>query len=188
VIITALHLFGPGGGMSRDLSPNEIPKAVKRLRLDGCFAASRTIVLDSEPLVIPEAAPLGESGQAGDIAAFWGPSDERLYCVEMSDATLTPGQSVWLVASLLEGAPADQRLHHAKVLGIRSGENVLYQYDNPKLSKQATSGAPIVDQAGKLVAINLGGFEDEGHVTGVGNPVGRFRKYLEAAAQRAAKR
>ena len=95
--------------MSRDVRPNELPKAVKRLRLDDCFAASRTIVLDSEPLVIPEAAPLGESGQAGDIAAFWGPSDERVYCLEMSDATLVEGQSVWLVASLLEGAPADQR-------------------------------------------------------------------------------
>ena len=188
VIISALHLFGPGGGMSRDVPPNELPKAVKRLRLDDCFAASQTIVLDSEPLVIPEAAPLGESGQAGDIAAFWGPSGERLYCVKVSDATLVEGQSVWLVASLIEGAPADQRLHHAKVLGIHSGENVLYQYDNPKLSKQATSGAPIVDQTGKLVAINLGGFEDEGHVIGVGNPVARFRKHLEAAAQRTAKR
>ncbi len=188
VIVTAMHLFGPGGGMSRDVPPNELPKAVKRLRLDDCFAASPTIVLDSEPLVIPEAAPIGESGQAGDIAAFWGPSDERVYCLEMSDATLVEGQSVWLVASLLAGAPADQRLHHAKVLGTHSGENVLYQYDNPKLSKQATSGAPIVDQAGRLVAVNLGGFEDEGQIIGVGNPVGRFRKFLEAAAQIAARR
>ena len=106
----------------------------------------------------------------------------------MSDATLVEGQSVWLVASLLEGAPADQRLHHAKVLGIHSGENVLYQYDNPKLSKQATSGAPIVDQAGRLVAVNLGGYEDEGQIIGIGNPVGRFRKFLEAAAQIAARR
>jgi hypothetical protein len=77
--------------MSRDVPPNELPKAVKRLRLDDCFAAGRTIVLDSEPLVIPE-------------------------------------------------------------------------------------------------AVNLGGFEDEGKIIGVGNPVGRFRKFLEAAAQIAARR
>ncbi len=64
----------------------------------------------------------------------------------------------------------------------------MYQYDNPKLSKQATSGAPIVEQAGRLVAVNLGGYEDEGQIIGVGNPVGRFRKFLEAATQKTKRR
>jgi hypothetical protein len=187
VIVTALHLLGPGGGMSRDVSHGEIAKAVKRLRLDDCFAASRTILLESEPLVIPEAAPIGKSGNAGDLAAFWAPMEEHVYCLEMSEAKPVAGESVWLAASLLRGAPADQRLHGASVLGTDEYGLLLYRYDNPKLSKQATSGAPIVNRAGQLVAINLGGYESEGAVIGAGNPVSRFRKYLEAAAQRSAK-
>jgi len=187
VIVTALHLLGPGGGMSGDVPPGEIAKAVKRLRLDDCFAASRTILLQSEPLVIPDAAPIGKSGNAGDLAAFWAPMDEHVYCLEMSEAKPVVGESVWLAASLLRGAPKEERLHRASVLETGDDGLMLYLYDNPKLSKQATSGAPILNQAGQLVAINLGGYESEGTVIGAGNPVSRFRKYLEAAAQRTVK-
>jgi hypothetical protein len=187
VIVTALHLLGPGGGMSRDVPPGEIAKAVKRLRLDDCFAASHAILLESEPLVIPEAAPMGKSGKAGDLAAFWAPIYEHFYCLEMSEAKPVVGEPVWLAASLLGGAPKEQRLHRAKVLESDDDGMMLYLYDNPKLVKQATSGAPILNQAGQLVAINLGGYESEGTVIGAGNPVSGFRKYLEAAAQRTLK-
>jgi hypothetical protein len=187
VIVTALHLLGPGGGMSRDVPPGEIAKAVKRLRLDDCFAASRTILLESEPLFIPDAAPMGKSGNAGDLAAFWAPMDEHVCCLEMSEAKPLAGESVWLAASLVRGAPKEQRLHRASVLETDADGLLLYRYENPKLSKQATSGAPIVNQSGQLVAINLGGYESGGTVIGAGNPVSRFRKYLEAAAQRSVK-
>jgi hypothetical protein len=181
VILTAIHLLGPGGGMSRDVPPAEIPKVVKGLRLHDCFDVQRTMTFASEPLVIREAAPLGASGRAGDIVAFWAPKKEELHCVEMSVAASKRGEQVWLVASVVSGAPADQRLHPARVMGMDDGY-LLYQYENPKVSKQATSGAPVINQSGRLVAINLGGFESDDQMVGIGNPVGRFRKYLETAA------
>jgi hypothetical protein len=42
--------------------------------------------------------------------------------------------------------------------------------DNPNHFGQATSGAPIVNQAGQLVAINVGGFELEGRSSGLAIP------------------
>jgi hypothetical protein len=187
VVVTALHLFGPGGGMSREVPPGEIGEAVRRLRLDDCFAASRTILLESEPLVIPESAPFGKSGNAGDLAAFWAPIDEHLYCLEMSETKPVVGESVWLAAWLLRGAPKEQRLHRASVLETGDDGQLHYRFDNPNHFGQATSGAPIVNQAGQLVAINIGGYKSWGAFIGIGNPVNRFRKYLEAAAQRTAK-
>jgi hypothetical protein len=167
--------------MSRDVPPADIPKVVKRLRLHDCFDDERIVTFASEPLVIREAAPPGATGRAGDVAAFWGPKKEELHCIEMSDTASKRGDAVWLVASVVSGAPGDQRLHPATVIGTEEGY-LLYRFDNPKLSKQATSGAPVVNQSGVLVAVNLGGYQSQGRMIGIGNPVGRFRKYLETAA------
>ena len=167
--------------MSRDVPPAEIPKVVKQLRLHDCFDGNRTMTFASEPLVMRDTAPLGESSKAGDIVAFWGPKKEELHCVEMSDAAPKAGDTVWLVASLISGAPKEQRLHSARIIGKEDGY-LTYRFDNPRLAIRATSGAPVVNESGRLVAVNLGGSQSEKYSIGVGNPVGRFRKHLETAA------
>jgi len=181
VILTALHLLGPSGGMSRDVAPADVPRRVKELRLRPCFGEKGELKLPAEAIVIPQAAPLGKVGPAGDVVAFWGPAGDGVHAAELAADLPGKGEPVWLVAQLLSGAPKDQRLHRARVVGTDEDGDYVYRYDNPKVVIRATSGAPVVNGAGQVVAINLGGGQSNGGVTGVGNPVTRFRKYLEAA-------
>jgi hypothetical protein len=184
ILLTAIHLLGPAGGMAKDVPPADVPKVVHRLRLNDCFSEGHEIQFASEPLVIPEAAPLGEPGKAGDVLAFWGPSDKRIHVLELAPEAPGKDEPVWLVAPLRSGAPAEQRLHPASMVGITKAGEYVYRFDNPKLSIRGTSGAPVLNAAGELVAINLGGYDDDGKVFGLGNPVEQFKRHLLAAAKK----
>jgi hypothetical protein len=183
ILLTATHLLGPDGGCPRKVLPAELPQVVKSVTLRDCFNESIEIASPGAPIVIPEAAPLDDRSKAGDILAFWGSANPEIHTYSLAAAQPARGTRVWLAAAVLDGAPATQRLHPASVAGIRGGF-LLYRYDNPKLVIQATSGAPVLNSAGDVVAINLGEAEQGGVTYGVGNPVSRFLPFLEAAIKR----
>lgn len=187
LLLTALHLLGPAGGMPKDVPPTEVPKVVKRLRLTDCFQASRELQLASEPLVIAAAAPARKPGKAGDVLAFWGPSEKRTRELELATKTPGQGERVWLVASLRSGAPPEQWMHPAVLVGINKEGEAIYRFDNLKMELRATSGAPVLNKAGQVVAIHLGGGAEDGKLYGFGNPVERFRPHLETAAKQSSK-
>jgi hypothetical protein len=184
ILLTAIHLLGPDGGSPRKVLPAELPQVVKSVALKDCFDPSLEIANAGAPVVIPEAAALDDPSKAGDILAFWGSQTPQIHNYRLADAKVAKGTRVWLAAAVLEGAPATQRLHAATVAGLTQDGFLLYRYENPKLSIRATSGAPVLNSSGEVVAINLGGAEQKGFVYGVGNPVGRFLPYLESAIKR----
>ena len=83
---------------------------------------------------------------------------------------------MWLAAQVLDGAPPTERLHAARTGDVPSSatSDLNYEFENPDIDHRATSGAPILNGDGDVVAINLG--------LGFANPVVRFRYYLEKAA------
>jgi hypothetical protein len=161
---------------------------MKALTLTDCFDSSIHIARPGPPLVIPDAGPLGQATRAPDILAFWGPEGPSVAAGRLAAATPARGVRVWLAASLREGAPPAQRLHPATVLGTDQDGDLLYRFDHPHLSLRATSGAPVPNAAGAVVAINLGGGREGKDLHGVGNPVGRFGPPLDAAVKRTAAR
>lgn len=91
---------------------------------------------------------------------------------------------MWLIASVMHGAPKSQLLHAATVEEDQKGEFLRYIFDNPKMNLSRTSGAPILNSDGEVVAINVAADTTRGKLVGLGTPVTRFRPYLEAAVKR----
>lgn len=182
VLLTAIHLLGPAGGLAQAIPAAEVPRAVTQVSLEDCFDSSPLETFDARAILIPDAAPLGSASKAGDLVAFWLPMDAAVHPARLARTNPKAGTKVWLAASLVEGAPPSQRLHAATVRGIDEEGNIVYLFDNVRLSIRATSGAPVLDSKGEVVAVNLGGYEENGMKFGLGNPIDRFRPHLESAA------
>lgn len=149
-LLSALHLFGPNGGMAADVPWNAMPA---RAKLGQCKAFVDGAAWKGGAALPVPAAPL----TTRDVAAF--PLDPaslgKAPHLKFAAAPPKPGEPVWLVAQVI-GAPRALLLHRATVL---PGEPDLlsFRYDDPTVEIRATSGAPIVNAAGEVVGLNLGG-------------------------------
>lgn len=173
LVMTALHLVDTttGGG----------PADVKRVLLRDAFGPESGVPIGSATtfLVLPAAAH-GKESESGDVAALWASDDSYFPTVSLAAQNPAQGDSIWLVCPILKGAPEKQRFHRAVVDSVVEGD-LVYWFDNAELDFTATNGAPLVNQAGEVVAINLGGAIEGGKRSGFGNPVERFRAALKQA-------
>ena len=188
VLVTAMHLFGPGGGLKDAMDPDDLRHGVSRAELTGFGRGAKHMLFEVESLTPNEAQPCCQ-GQPmhgiGDVAAFTAP--ERLVSVALplAGTPAVQGQHVTLLAEVL--APANAGLRHgAVVLGMHDGM-LMYKFDDPTLELRATSGAPIVDDAGQVVAINLSGGHllrtEPAALVGGGNPTAAWRDAVEAGCR-----
>ncbi len=181
IALTAIHLLGPAGGLDRDVPGAEVPEVTQRVILEECFNSEIQLDIGSMALSIPPAAPLNSPSLAGDIAAFWITGSAKVTALPIAERDPVKGERIWLAGPVIGGAPRTRRLHAARVHSFEEG-NLYFQYDNPAIELRATSGAPVLNANGQVVAINLGGGQMNGNVIGVGNPVSRFRPHLVQAA------
>lgn len=181
VLLSAIHLLGPMGGLEVDIPAEKVGTEVEELTLTPLFRGGE-ISLPARAITIPGASPMGSAATGpGDVVAFWLPPNDAFEPLTLATETPPAGTRVWLVASLVGGAPASQRLHAARITADEQTESLYYVFEESGLEMRATSGAPVVDSEGRVVAINLGGGEHKGRQFGVGNPVQRFRPALEKA-------
>jgi hypothetical protein len=70
-----------------------------------------------------------------------------------------------------------------KCLGCRRifAAELEYVYDVRKINLAGTSGAPILNAIGEIVALNIGGDDDGGRLAGFGNPCTSILKFLKSA-------
>ena len=183
IVVTALHLLGPAGGLPKDIAPKDVAAAVSSVGLVECFNGAFKVQIDGKPLAILDAAPLGKPSAAGDILAFWTTPDPRLATRPLASNVPNKGEPVWLAAQLVQGAPRTRRLHRGVASGIDEDGDFIFEYENAAIALRATSGAPVLNATGELVAIYLAGGRKVGQMFGIGNPVDRFRKFLESAAK-----
>ena len=188
VLLTAMHLFGPGGGLKEPMSPDDVKHGVTQAELTGFGRNAKHMLFEVDSLT-PEYAKACCEGErmagVGDVAAFTAPARLAPIALPMSPDIAAPGQRVTLLASLIGGQDAGLR-HDAVVLGMHDGF-LLYKFDDPNIQLRATSGAPIVDAAGRVVAINLSSGhlskDDPAAMIGGGNPVAAWRGAVEAACR-----
>lgn len=181
IALTAIHLLGPAGGLERDVPGSEVPNVIRRVVLEECFDANIQFDIGGAALLIAPAAPLGESSQAGDVAAFWVSDSANVRALPLAESDPVEGESVWVAGPVISGAPPGRRVHAAHVYALED-RKLYYKYENAQIELRATSGAPVLNAQGEVVAINLGGGEMNGDLIGVGNPVSRFRPYVVNAA------
>ena len=169
MLLTAQHLFGPAGGLEKDLSwdvmAQHYPKAAA---MDSTTGAP---TLQNATLVpLPGAAGMTDTSSAMDLAAYRvdGPPKSAVLKLATRDAAV--GDIVFLDSAYDGWTPAS-------VIQADS-DNLVYRFFMPNTQLPGTSGGPVVNQAGEVVALNVGG--REGKVTiGIGNPCTSMRKLLE---------
>jgi hypothetical protein len=182
VLVTAHHLLGPMGGLPTEIAWNDVPKSVKR-------ATCKSIVTPAQswtgsPLAIPGAASFNNQSKDGlrDIALLTVQGKPNAAPLKLAPTPPKLGDTVWLVAQLVSGAPQGKLLFKAKVVRVQDLA-VNYLVDDPEraFDLRATSGAPVVNERGQVVAVNLAGSRvAEGfNLAGISGNV--VRKALESA-------
>jgi hypothetical protein len=177
LIVTAHHLFGPACGLESDLGWDEMPKVIKLVVGVGADNPATHIVA-TRPLRIVGAHALDDSGLDRDIAAFELDRNAERPSLVLATNPPKKGDKVWLVGEDYGKGIAE--LHEASVV-LSSASELRYAFKNTKIELRGTSGAPVIDAGGAVVAINIGGGRSKTELVGMGNPVTSIRKHLERA-------
>jgi len=176
VFLTAHHLFGPAAGLERDLSPAEAKDYARALAATSMN--QRSVVLTStEMLLIPTAKAFEKRDAGHDVAAFVlrGYRGEQL---PIATAAPKKGDRAYLLAR--PRGEETLRLVPAVIGRVEKGW-IDYFYDEPGVNFAGTSGAPLLNEAGEVICINLGGGEVSGRTYGFGNPAASFGDLVASA-------
>lgn len=183
VLLTSLHLFGPGGGMPTQLTSAQLPTSVKEVQLKEAFTGKAMAPL-GPPDAVAGAYPMDKDG-AGDVVVVRIPrslvsADLQLSAAEpFAAANAKRGDWVWVAGPVVDGPEKDQPLHRGRVVQCEQGWLILV-FDTAGLDLTATAGAPVLDKDGKIVGILQGGGADQGYLFGSASPVDNIRPLVEA--------
>jgi hypothetical protein len=192
LVLTAHHLLGPPGGMPKIVTAADVPSTILGVALKDAWTGTR-LGRAARPLLIADAKPMTED-PAADIAVFRAEARNSLDIGARTTASLKParfadtapkvGDAVWLAAALVSG-DKDKRLHPAKVVQVEAN-GVYVKYEETALDLTGTAGAPLVNAAGDVVGMALGGGVMDGELIGLANPLPAIKKRVEAGLARAA--
>ena len=181
VLVTAHHLLGPMGGLTTEVAWNDVPKSVKRASCKSITAPAQSWT--GIPLAIPGAASFNNQTREGlrDIALLTVQGKPAAKALKLAPAQPKLGDTVWLVAQLVSGAPKDKLLFKAKVSRVQDlALNYIIDDPDGTFELRATSGAPVVNDRGEVVAVNLAGGRVAEGFNLAGISINVVRKALES--------
>jgi hypothetical protein len=111
-----------------------------------------------------------------DVAALSVKASGALTPVGLAETEPQLGDPVWLAARM-----ADETRTQRAVCVEVSPLTLVFRFDEVKSAPMHTSGAPILDQSGKVVGINTGRGRFEGREFGHGVPLSSIRAHLATA-------
>jgi hypothetical protein len=177
VLITAQHLFGPGGGLPAKIAWNEMADKIKQV--DGVSMHDPAVHLVSTNVVPIEGAhALDQKGPDGDIAVFALLESKDRATLKLGDKTPKVGDPVWLYGCQAGGKTVELL---PAIVSLSTDKELDYTFDDKAIQMRATSGAPILDADGNVVAINIGSTTRRAKLVGFGNPLASIRAHLEHA-------
>lgn len=171
LLLTAHHLFSEAGGLDRELKWNEIARLYPTATAH-VTDSEEPVARGSKALSLPKARGMDDAGCDGDIAAYELADGHTASVLPLAARSPEVGDMVYLGSSRLGWCPA-------KVIRVEP-KKLTYKFFQPNLQLRGTSGGPVVNAKGEVVAINLGG--KVGKTTfGVGNPCESIRARLAEA-------
>lgn len=176
LLITAHHLFGLAGGLDSQLKPEQIASAVSSVQLTDVISGE---VSSSESYVmLGDANPTSFNfGAVKDIAVFQGTAGSG----GLSLANVSPnrGDIVWMLAKSKDDS--ETKVSHVAEVIFANDKFVLYKFDDRNLNLRATSGAPIVNASGEVVAVNTAAIVIPYILKiGIGGPIHYLTQQLQA--------
>lgn len=174
-MLTAHHLLGNAGGLSRDIEWDEVNEVLVSAAFWPITEGFEPIRLE-EALVIEGAGPM-ELSYANDILAFR--VDDAYGSIAIPFSSHPPPKvfkPIWLYA---EVSGRDNHYHLA--LSRKVTDDWLKFFYDEALDLTATNGAPVVDHLGNLIGINLGASSRGEKLFGYANPLESIKKHLRKA-------
>jgi hypothetical protein len=181
VLVTAHHLLGPMGGLSAEVAWSDVPKTVKRATCKGIKNAAQTWI--GMPVAIPGAASFNNQTPDGlrDIALLTLQGKATAQPLKLAATQPKLGETVWLVAQLFSGGPRGKLLFKAKVARVQDlALNYIIEDPEGTFELRGTSGAPVVNERGEVVAINIAGSRVAEGFNAAGISAAVARKALES--------
>jgi hypothetical protein len=186
LVVTALNLLGPNGGLETQLEAPSLPTVLRHVDIRDAFSG-RNAGRTTATLLIPEAHVMKDDAK-GDVAAFRiarppplsiaGGTTTPLVIRPLAEKAPKEGDVVFLAASVVS-APKGQRSFPARVLEV-SDAWLFYKFEDPTLDLAGTPGAPILDAEGAIVGMQLGGGMAEDLLVGAACPLGALKARLES--------
>jgi len=176
LLLTVHHLFGPLGGMEKEVPWDRLHEVVSRVTAQSMHDPSYKIT-SRKVLRIPGAKALDDAGWEHDIAAFELEPNKARPVLKLARTQPKVGDRVWLFGQLPDSDVT--KLYSATV--VASDEKRLdYGFDQRAVRFRGTSGAPILDAKGDVVAVNVGGGVEDGKSIGIGNPTPSVIAHLKS--------
>lgn len=183
MLLTAYHLLGPSGGLNFQLTAAQIKAEVRKIRLytlKNSTLAGEARADSHMPTIVSSCCDAtNPRTSAGDIAAFTAPAKVANLALPLAILDARKGDKVFILTSL-SGRTDTTFSHEAIVSGMQDGY-LMYDITNPDYAIRATSGAPVINSKGQVIAINLGGGPQQGGKRGyygMGNPVSAWKTPL----------
>src|SRR5436190_8950723 len=176
LILTAHHLFGSACGLDREYTWQELPKTFVPTT---CLSMTDPThyITSTKPLTIPGAHALDKSGYHNDLAGYRLLPAQSVPSLKLATARPAVGTTVFLHAR----QRGKQTLDMFKAIVRKSTDTEFeYVYDT-RLNLAGTSGAPVLNTFGEVVAVNIGGSEEAGKQWGMGNPCTSIIRLLKSA-------
>ena len=154
IAITPLHLFGPPMGLPEQLASADLPDALERVLFphDALLEPWEA----SEPIVLPNAEATGQMAPS-DVAMFRIPSATALMdALVLAEEDTTEDAAVWIMAPGQHTPDPGRRLHPGTVRSI-AGDGLLEVRIHDAVELGGLSGAPVLDEAGQVVGMAIGG-------------------------------
>lgn len=170
-LFSAHSLIGRAGGLSKDVSWKKLAQTVQRAICTPQMPGLETLTFQ-ELVVIKGARAVDAYSGANDLLVFKVPPDYERWAIPISLEPLKPGAPVWLMDQVSGGSGM---LHLGKFTE-ESYRWLQYTYLD-SIDPKNSIGAPIINQRGELVALNLGGHVYNGR-HGFGNSAKNINKLL----------
>jgi hypothetical protein len=158
ILLTALHLLGPAGGLERDTPPADIGKVVRGVALVP-FGAEKPVAIARGALRKGgRTLPADDLDEVNDLAVFALPKGARVNALPLAAESPAFGDWVWLVGDVFDHEPQTQRLFPGRIVARPTG-GALRVLFRPAFELRAFSGAPLINARGELVGLLIGGAE-----------------------------
>lgn len=155
ILLTALHLFGPNGGLDREHAPAELDGLIREIRLRR-FGGT-TVVGRARGALRKTGDRLAEDNAdvTRDVAAFKLLPRASVNALDLATKDPALGEWVWLVGDPFSHQPETQRLFPGHVaLATPTGTGIRFV---DKFELQGFSGAPLINARKQVVGILIAG-------------------------------
>jgi len=178
-MVTAYHVLGPAGGLKTRIAPRDVPHEVKAI-VGLCLGDTNTVVVGAPVLPVPDARSFDQAGGEGDVTFAVVPGSGGAQGLKLSDKLPKVGERVWLFLRLVD---RDRPTLYPATVSEAAATYVQYTMEEPSLNLRASSGAPVLNKDGAVVAMHLGYGKKSDELSCIAAPAAAIRQRLLAAKQ-----